>query len=84
MMPHDRRDRCHLLLPGRLRRRRRQGGAGRCRPPGRRRHPLGDDEYDAQLRAATAHEDAHPDQVLPDSPTGEVAGGVVVGDIPQL
>ncbi|MER7708165.1 NAD-dependent DNA ligase LigA [Kitasatospora sp. NPDC097605] len=45
--------------------------------------PLGDDEYDALLRAVTAFEDAHPDQVLPDSPTGKVAGGAARGDVPH-
>ncbi|MFJ1754922.1 NAD-dependent DNA ligase LigA [Kitasatospora sp. NPDC088134] len=45
--------------------------------------PLGDDEYDALVRAIAAYEDAHPDEVLPDSPTGKVAGGAVVGDVPH-
>ncbi|MFF3212959.1 NAD-dependent DNA ligase LigA [Streptomyces sp. NPDC002886] len=45
--------------------------------------PLGDDEYDALLRAITAYEDAHPGEVLPDSPTGKVAGGAVQGDVPH-
>ncbi|WP_208641534.1 hypothetical protein, partial [Micromonospora arborensis] len=31
--------------------------------------PLGDDEYDALVRAIEAYEGAHPEQVLPDSPT---------------
>ncbi|MCX5370141.1 MULTISPECIES: NAD-dependent DNA ligase LigA [unclassified Streptomyces] len=44
---------------------------------------LGDDEYDALLRAITAYEDAHPSEVLPDSPTGKVAGGAVQGDVPH-
>ncbi|WP_234443736.1 NAD-dependent DNA ligase LigA [Streptomyces sp. NRRL B-24484] len=45
--------------------------------------PLGDDEYDALVREIEAWEQAHPDQVLPDSPTGKVAGGAVVGDVPH-
>ncbi|MEV7177805.1 NAD-dependent DNA ligase LigA [Kitasatospora sp. NPDC093679] len=45
--------------------------------------PLGDDEYDALVRDIEAWEQAHPDQVLPDSPTGKVAGGAVVGDVPH-
>ncbi|MFE7564580.1 NAD-dependent DNA ligase LigA [Kitasatospora sp. NPDC057500] len=45
--------------------------------------PLGDDEYDALLRAIAAYEDAHPGEVLPDSPTGKVAGGAVRGDVPH-
>ncbi|WP_033822135.1 NAD-dependent DNA ligase LigA [Kitasatospora sp. MBT63] len=45
--------------------------------------PLGDDEYDALLRSITAYEQAHPDQVLPDSPTGKVAGGAASGDVPH-
>ncbi|MEW1912355.1 NAD-dependent DNA ligase LigA [Kitasatospora sp. NPDC085895] len=45
--------------------------------------PLGDDEYDALVRDIEAYELAHPDQVLPDSPTGKVAGGAVVGEVPH-
>ncbi|MFB7619636.1 NAD-dependent DNA ligase LigA [Kitasatospora sp. NPDC056181] len=45
--------------------------------------PLGDDEYDALVRAIEAYEAEHPQQVLPDSPTGKVAGGAVVGDVPH-
>ncbi|CAN3977929.1 NAD-dependent DNA ligase LigA [Kitasatospora purpeofusca] len=45
--------------------------------------PLGDDEYDALVRAIAAYEEAHPDEVLPDSPSGKVAGGAVVGDVPH-
>ncbi|WP_111551698.1 NAD-dependent DNA ligase LigA [Kitasatospora sp. SolWspMP-SS2h] len=45
--------------------------------------PLGDDEYDALVRSIAAHEQAHPDEVLPESPTGKVAGGAVVGDVPH-
>ncbi|MFE2109194.1 NAD-dependent DNA ligase LigA [Kitasatospora sp. NPDC059463] len=45
--------------------------------------PLGDDEYDALVRSIAAWEETHPDEVLPDSPTGKVAGGAVVGDVPH-
>ncbi|MFH8387172.1 NAD-dependent DNA ligase LigA [Kitasatospora sp. NPDC018058] len=45
--------------------------------------PLGDDEYDALLRAIATYEGEHPDQVLPDSPTGKVAGGAASGDVPH-
>ncbi|MGW6912995.1 NAD-dependent DNA ligase LigA [Kitasatospora sp. NPDC054939] len=45
--------------------------------------PLGDDEYDVLLRAIAAYEEAHPGEVLPDSPTGKVAGGAVEGDVPH-
>ncbi|MEU6974213.1 NAD-dependent DNA ligase LigA [Kitasatospora aureofaciens] len=44
---------------------------------------LGDDEYDQLVRAIAAYEEAHPDEVLPDSPTGKVAGGAVGGDVPH-
>ncbi|MFD8478231.1 NAD-dependent DNA ligase LigA [Kitasatospora sp. NPDC059673] len=42
---------------------------------------LGDDEYDALLRAIAEYEQAHPEEVLPQSPTGKVAGGAVQGDV---
>ncbi|MFI6151268.1 NAD-dependent DNA ligase LigA [Kitasatospora sp. NPDC051170] len=45
--------------------------------------PLGDDEYDALVRAIEAYEQAHPEEVLPESPTGKVAGGAAVGDVPH-
>ncbi len=45
--------------------------------------PLDDDAYDRLVRAVAAYEDEHPDEVLPDSPTGKVAGGAVVGDVPH-
>ncbi|GAA2252065.1 hypothetical protein GCM10010430_39150 [Kitasatospora cystarginea] len=45
--------------------------------------PLGDDEYDKLLRAIEAYELAHPGEALPASPTGKVAGGAAVGDIPH-
>ncbi|MFE8012238.1 NAD-dependent DNA ligase LigA [Streptomyces antibioticus] len=44
---------------------------------------LDDDDYDRLVRAIAAWETAHPDQVLPDSPTGKVAGGAVEGDVPH-
>ncbi|MFC5663960.1 NAD-dependent DNA ligase LigA [Kitasatospora misakiensis] len=45
--------------------------------------PLGDDEYDALVRAIETYEQAHPGEVLPDSPSGKVAAGAVVGDVPH-
>ncbi|WP_405363641.1 NAD-dependent DNA ligase LigA [Kitasatospora sp. NBC_00085] len=45
--------------------------------------PLGDDEYDALVRAIEAYEAEHPQEVLPASPTGKVAGGAAVGDVPH-
>ncbi|MGY0232145.1 NAD-dependent DNA ligase LigA [Longispora urticae] len=44
---------------------------------------MDDDVYDALVRAITAWEEAHPDAVLPDSPTGKVAGGTAAGDVPH-
>ncbi|GAA3585236.1 NAD-dependent DNA ligase LigA [Nonomuraea rosea] len=44
---------------------------------------LDDDAYDRLVRGIQAYEEAHPEQVLPDSPTGKVAGGAVVGDVPH-
>lgn len=45
--------------------------------------PLDDDAYDRLVRAIAAYEADHPDQVLPDSPSGKVAGGAVIGDVPH-
>lgn len=45
--------------------------------------PLDDDTYDRLVRGIAAWEAEHPDQVLPDSPTGRVAGGAVEGDVPH-
>ncbi|MFI6447222.1 NAD-dependent DNA ligase LigA [Kitasatospora sp. NPDC050543] len=45
--------------------------------------PLGDDEYDALLRSIAAYESEHPEQLLPQSPTGKVAGGAAGGDVPH-
>ncbi|WP_090773082.1 NAD-dependent DNA ligase LigA [Nonomuraea maritima] len=44
---------------------------------------LDDDAYDRLVRGIQAYEEAHPDAVLPSSPTGKVAGGAVVGDVPH-
>lgn len=43
--------------------------------------PLDDDAYDRLVRGIAAWEAEHPDQVLPDSPTGKVAGGAAEGDV---
>ncbi|MET9914392.1 NAD-dependent DNA ligase LigA [Streptomyces sp. NPDC006476] len=44
---------------------------------------LDDDAYDRLVRGIAAWEADHPDQVLPASPTGKVAGGAVEGDLPH-
>lgn len=44
---------------------------------------LDDDDYDRLFRGIQAYEAAHPGEVLPDSPTGKVAGGAVTGDVPH-
>ncbi|MBF8190244.1 NAD-dependent DNA ligase LigA [Nonomuraea sp. K274] len=44
---------------------------------------LDDDAYDRLVRGIAAYEAAHPGEVLPASPTGKVAGGAVVGDVPH-
>ncbi|WP_067176747.1 NAD-dependent DNA ligase LigA [Microtetraspora niveoalba] len=44
---------------------------------------LDDDAYDRLVRGIEAYEAAHPDHVLPGSPTGKVAGGAVTGDVPH-
>ncbi|WP_406335662.1 NAD-dependent DNA ligase LigA [Streptomyces sp. NBC_00203] len=44
---------------------------------------LDDDAYDQLVRGIAAWEAQHPGQVLPDSPTGKVAGGAVEGDVPH-
>ncbi|MEW2291169.1 NAD-dependent DNA ligase LigA [Streptomyces sp. NPDC006743] len=44
---------------------------------------LDDDAYDRLVRGIAAWEAGHPDQVLPGSPTGKVAGGAVEGDVPH-
>ncbi|GIH94154.1 NAD-dependent DNA ligase LigA [Planobispora siamensis] len=45
--------------------------------------PLDDDAYDRLVRGIEAYEAEHPEQVLPGSPTGKVAGGAVEGDVPH-
>ncbi|MEU6198337.1 NAD-dependent DNA ligase LigA [Streptomyces sp. NPDC047061] len=45
--------------------------------------PLDDDAYDRLVRSIAAYEAVHPEQVLPGSPTGKVAGGAVGGDVPH-
>ncbi|MFE3166021.1 NAD-dependent DNA ligase LigA [Streptomyces sp. NPDC059224] len=45
--------------------------------------PLDDDAYDRLVRSIAGYEAGHPEQVLPDSPTGKVAGGAVEGDVPH-
>ncbi|MFI6599255.1 NAD-dependent DNA ligase LigA [Nonomuraea sp. NPDC050536] len=45
---------------------------------------LDDDAYDRLVRGIAAYELDHPDKVLATSPTGKVAGGAVVGDVPHL
>ncbi|MFJ4693815.1 NAD-dependent DNA ligase LigA [Streptomyces sp. NPDC088766] len=44
---------------------------------------LDDDTYDRLVRGIEAWEAVHPEQILPDSPTGKVAGGAVEGDVPH-
>ncbi|MFJ8111816.1 NAD-dependent DNA ligase LigA [Streptomyces sp. NPDC096132] len=44
---------------------------------------LDDDAYDRLVRSIAQWEAAHPEEVLPDSPTGKVAGGAVEGDVPH-
>ncbi|WP_232838254.1 NAD-dependent DNA ligase LigA [Streptomyces geranii] len=44
---------------------------------------LDDDAYDRLVRGIAAWESEHPEQTLPESPTGKVAGGAVEGDVPH-
>ncbi|WP_328404405.1 NAD-dependent DNA ligase LigA [Streptomyces sp. NBC_00390] len=44
---------------------------------------LDDDTYDRLVRGIAAYEQAHPDEISADSPTGKVAGGAAVGDVPH-
>ncbi|MET9434916.1 NAD-dependent DNA ligase LigA [Streptomyces sp. NPDC006551] len=44
---------------------------------------LDDDAYDRLVRGIAAYEAEHPQGVLDASPTGKVAGGAAVGDIPH-
>ncbi|GGQ94276.1 NAD-dependent DNA ligase LigA [Streptomyces pilosus] len=45
--------------------------------------PLDDDTYDRLVRGIAVWEAEHPDGILPDSPSGKVAGGAVGGDVPH-
>ncbi|WP_327321555.1 NAD-dependent DNA ligase LigA [Streptomyces sp. NBC_01210] len=44
---------------------------------------LDDDAYDRLVRGIAAYEETHPDEMSAASPTGKVAGGAVVGDVPH-
>ncbi|MFF3290856.1 NAD-dependent DNA ligase LigA [Streptomyces sp. NPDC003023] len=44
---------------------------------------LDDDAYDRLVRGIAAYEREHPEEISPASPTGKVAGGAVVGDVPH-
>ncbi|MFI1395953.1 NAD-dependent DNA ligase LigA [Streptomyces sp. NPDC020681] len=44
---------------------------------------LDDDAYDRLVRGIAVYEAQHPDEVLPQSPTGKVAGGAAEGDVPH-
>ncbi|WP_434975563.1 NAD-dependent DNA ligase LigA [Streptomyces mesophilus] len=44
---------------------------------------LDDDSYDRLVRGIEAYEKEHPGEVLPGSPTGKVAGGAALGDVPH-
>ncbi|MEU5717583.1 NAD-dependent DNA ligase LigA [Streptomyces sp. NPDC020403] len=44
---------------------------------------LDDDAYDRLARAVAAYEQEHPQDTLAASPTGKVAGGAAVGDVPH-
>ncbi|RPK55682.1 DNA ligase [Streptomyces sp. ADI96-02] len=44
---------------------------------------LDDDAYDRLARGIAAYEADHPEQTLDSSPTGKVAGGAAVGDVPH-
>jgi DNA ligase (NAD+) len=44
---------------------------------------MDDDVYDALVRQIAAWEADNPGQVLPESPTGKVAGGAATGDVPH-
>ncbi|MBT3149457.1 NAD-dependent DNA ligase LigA [Streptomyces sp. CHD11] len=44
---------------------------------------LDDDTYDRLVRGIADWEAEHPEGVLPDSPTGKVAGGAIEGDVPH-
>ncbi|NUV41218.1 NAD-dependent DNA ligase LigA [Streptomyces sp. CAI-24] len=44
---------------------------------------LDDDAYDRLARGIAAYEAEHPDEIHESSPTGKVAGGAAVGDVPH-
>ncbi|MFE8974210.1 NAD-dependent DNA ligase LigA [Streptomyces cyaneofuscatus] len=44
---------------------------------------LDDDVYDRLARGIAAYEADHPDEIHESSPTGKVAGGAAVGDVPH-
>ncbi|MFF3056042.1 NAD-dependent DNA ligase LigA [Streptomyces sp. NPDC057909] len=44
---------------------------------------LDDDAYDRLVRGIAAYEEAHPQDMLADSPSGKVAGGAAGGDVPH-
>ncbi|WP_328906842.1 NAD-dependent DNA ligase LigA [Streptomyces sp. NBC_00234] len=44
---------------------------------------LDDDAYDRLVRGIAAYEEENPQDVLDTSPTGKVAGGAAVGDVPH-
>lgn len=44
---------------------------------------LDDDAYDRLVRGIAAYEAEHPQELLAASPTGKVAGGAAVGDVPH-
>ncbi|CAD5924730.1 DNA ligase 1 [Streptomyces sp. KY75] len=44
---------------------------------------LDDDAYDRLARGIAAYEADHPDEIHESSPTGKVAGGAAVGDVPH-
>ncbi|MBK3557584.1 NAD-dependent DNA ligase LigA [Streptomyces sp. MBT56] len=44
---------------------------------------LDDDAYDRLARGIAAYEADHPEEVLAASPTGKVAGGAAIGDVPH-
>ncbi|WP_307665290.1 NAD-dependent DNA ligase LigA [Streptomyces sp. V1I1] len=44
---------------------------------------LDDDAYDRLVRGIAAYEQAHPGEMSAASPTGKVAGGTAVGDVPH-
>ncbi|WP_405595286.1 NAD-dependent DNA ligase LigA [Streptomyces sp. NBC_01410] len=44
---------------------------------------LDDDAYDRLVRGIAAYEQAHPDEKADRSPTGKVAAGAAVGDVPH-